>query len=294
MDGRHTVRKKVLALCGGPFLSDPVDCFPVVPEGEDLVCQLARNVDREGFRKELQMPEGRNRLDSRDDRNAYASLAALVHETVVHIVVEEHLGYDVVGSGIDLLLEVVDVGLDVGSLEMLLGIASDSDSEEAFTAVPLFEVPDRPDQFVRMGEPSRSRCEPLFAGKAVAPQSEDIRDAHEFEILKLEFDLMGRGSAADDVRDDIDLQLGLYGTADCRFAYATPDKPSGEGPVFLLDIFDLVPVAGNVDVPGIELGERSYVVDELFFGNPCERGYDFQGSVGSVVLCQNIRLFECE
>ena len=117
------------------------------------------------------------------DRDGDSCRPASVHEFIEDLVVEEHLGCDVVRSGIDLALEVRDVLVHIRGLEMLLRIASDSDSEKALTAVLLLETAYRPHEFVGVVVTSRDRGEAFFASETVSPQGQDIGYSHKLEVL---------------------------------------------------------------------------------------------------------------
>ena len=117
----------------------------------------------------------------------------------------------------------------------------------------------------------RDRGEALFARETVSPQGQDIGYSHKLEVLQLELDLFGGQPTADEVGYHIDLEFGLDGPADGGLADAAADDVFPVGTVRLLLVSDFIPVAGHVYVFGIELDERSYVVQELFFCNPFER-----------------------
>lgn len=70
-----------------------------------------------------------DRLEARDDWNGDSSLAAFCLEVIEDLVVKKHLGDDVISSGVHFLLEVENVGAEVGSLGVLLRVGGNSDAE---------------------------------------------------------------------------------------------------------------------------------------------------------------------
>ena len=75
-----------------------------------------------------------HRHDAGHDRNIDAAGANPVEVAEVEVVVEEHLGDGAGGAGIDLGLEHVDVGIEVGAFRMLLRIGGDRDFDIADAA----------------------------------------------------------------------------------------------------------------------------------------------------------------
>lgn len=120
----------------------------------------------------------------------------------------------------------------------------------------------------------RDRGEALFARETVSPQGQDIGYSHELEVLQLELDLFGGKSSADEVGNHVDLEFGLDGSADGGLADAPAYEPLPVASVRLFLVGHLVPVAGDVYVFGIELDERSYVIQEFIFGHPFQ-GRDY-------------------
>ena len=90
-------------------------------------------------------------------------------EVEVDLVVEEELGDQEGGAGVDLRLQVVEVGVEVGGLRVDLGEAGAADRE----------VPARGDELGQLGgaaEPALGLDEVLFAAGRVAAQGEDVLD----------------------------------------------------------------------------------------------------------------------
>ena len=129
MNCRNPVCDEILALHDAPFGSYAVYSLLVIPGFSYLGSELERNVKRKRFRKHVDLSCSRKRLETRDYRNGYASFTASVDKVVVDFVVEEHLRNDIVGSGIYLLLQILDVGLYVCCFKMLFRISSYADTE---------------------------------------------------------------------------------------------------------------------------------------------------------------------
>ena len=87
-------------------------------------------MNREGLGQQPYLPVARERLESRYYGDIDSRRAAFVAEVVEDLVVEEHLGHYIVGPGVHLALQHLDVVLEVGSLEMLLGIGAYPYAEE--------------------------------------------------------------------------------------------------------------------------------------------------------------------
>ena len=143
---------------------------------------------------------------------------------------------------------------------MLLRVASDPDSEKALASVLLFETADRLHKFVGVVIAPRDRGEALLSRETVASQGQNIGYSHKLEVLKLELDLFGGQPSADEVGNHVDLEFGLDGSADGGLADAPADEPLPVASVWLFLVGHLIPVAGDVYVSGIELDERSYVI----------------------------------
>ena len=78
----------------------------------------------ECFRHDSQLRELGKRLDTWDNRNRNAHLPSLLHEVEVFSVVKEQLRHGILRTQVLLLLQVLHVEFQIGSLLMFLGIAS--------------------------------------------------------------------------------------------------------------------------------------------------------------------------
>ena len=170
VDGRHPVSKQVPALHGAPFASYAVAGVAVVPVGLDFERQLLGDVDREGLRQQAYLAVAGERLEAWYYGHLDAGGAALVAEIVEAAVVEEHLGDDVVGPGVHLLLQHQDVVLEVRRFEVLLGVGSHSDAEVVLAAEAfLLEAVYGPDELVGVAVASRLGSEALLPRRCSRP-----------------------------------------------------------------------------------------------------------------------------
>ena len=232
------------------------------------------------------LPGGGQRLQPGDDGNTDSSLAAFVPEGVEILVVEEHLGDDVVRAGIDFLLEVQYIRLDVRGLEMLLGIGSDSYAEALLKLPFPFVAPYRFHKLGCVAETSRHSFETLLSCDAISPEGQDIANAHKAKVLQLRPYLVGRIASADDVRHDFKLELFLDDAANSRLAHPPAHQMTTVGPVVQRPEFKFVPMVCDIDIWGIELHQRRNVPDEFVLGYAFERRYNFQRKEGFVLLGQ--------
>ena len=153
----------------------------------------------------------RNRFETRDYRYIDACRAALFHEVIVDLIVEEHLGDDIVCSCVNFTFQVCDVGLQIRRLEMLLRICSDSNAEvsviglePSFPAICVASLvaSDAFHKLARIAVAAKGRGEPFFARHAVSTQRNNIVNSHESQVVQLAFDLFRCTASADDMRHD--------------------------------------------------------------------------------------------
>ena len=291
---------EVLALGCTPFCADLVDLVFVVTGFGNLPGELERDVKREGFRKDAYLTGGRDRLEARDDRDCDSGCTALVHEVVVDLIVEEHLCDDVVGAGIDFLLEVGDVGLDVRCLEVLFGIGADADTEvpvvcfkasASSVGAASLVTADAFYQFAGVPVASRSRGESLFSCHTVSSEGNKIVDSQKGHIVKSALDFLYGVAAADQVRNDFYVILRHNGSADGGLADTVAHHMSAEASVRFLTEFELVPVACDVDIFGLELHKWSYAFKEFVLGDASQGRNYFDRREGLRALGQDFGYF---
>ena len=114
---------------------------------------------------------------------------------------EEELGDAAVGAGIDLALQVLEVGLGVGRVGVLLGIARDADLEVA-------DLLQAGDQFGGVGVAAgMRRVLAAHAGRRIAAQRHDVADAGVPVGARDVVDLALGGADAGEVGGGIDAGL---------------------------------------------------------------------------------------
>ena len=122
MDPAHLVVQQVTALLAGPVHADPLDRRGVIPgSGRSPASGSPGSGPRRQLGHPLHAALRGDRHDPGDDRAVDPGELAALAEVVEVVVVEEQLGDDVVGSGVDLGLEVVELGEAVGRAGMALG-----------------------------------------------------------------------------------------------------------------------------------------------------------------------------
>ena len=129
MDCRDAMFKEILALLLAPVEADFVDCILVIAGISNSLCQDLRDIQRERLRKQLHLLGSGQRLQTWNDRDIDPCLTALTLKPVENFIVEKHLGDHVVGTCIHLTLQVLNIGLDIGCLEVFLRIAAHTDAQ---------------------------------------------------------------------------------------------------------------------------------------------------------------------
>ena len=204
----------------------------------DFVGKRRRDVAVEQLGKAGEMPFGTQDLDPRDDRDRDALPTALVDEAEEAGIVEEHLGDDVIGAGIDLVLHPGDVGLQVGCLEVLLRIPGGTDAEigwgdvdEILEKDTLVHVGDLGDEVAGIFVAASTMVQRLGVANRVAADRQQVVDAEVVELDEEVFALFLAESLTENVRYGVDLELVLNERAEAEgsrpFPLHTPANPSG-------------------------------------------------------------------
>ena len=92
------------ALVDGPLGADLAYGGLVLGVGEHLACQLLGDVTPEGAGQEREVFEGREGLQSGDDRDGDSRLTDLIKEIIEKIVIKKHLCCEKIASRINLFL----------------------------------------------------------------------------------------------------------------------------------------------------------------------------------------------
>lgn len=182
--------------------------------------------------------EGGNGHDAGDDGDVDAGEFAPLGEVVEVSVVEEHLGDDVVGAGVDLGFKAFDFGEAVGGVGVAFGVAGDTD--------------------VQMGE-------------ALADETDELGGVSEVGATGIDFGVV---SAEGEDVSDAELGVALEDVVDFGVGGADAGEVGGDGEVgFGFESGDKVVGAlsggtagtvGNGDEGGVEGHETSDVAEEFF------------------------------
>src|SRR6267142_5512826 len=125
MKGIDAVLGELLHLAGCNGGGDELAGFGVVVEAVELVRQPCRHRGTCAGHEAARLLEIVHRHDAGDDRDIDAAGADAIEVAEVEVVIEEHLGDGPRRAGIELGLERVDVGIEIGALGMLLRIRRD-------------------------------------------------------------------------------------------------------------------------------------------------------------------------
>ena len=296
MYGGEAVLEEVAALADSPVdacLVGVFGCAGLLQEADEGL----RNVNVERARKHVDLLLRRDGFQSGDDGNVDAGVPTEFDKAEEAVVVEEHLGDDVVGSGLHLLLEVMYVALQVGGLEVLLGIGCHADAEVGGKSVlhrrvevlAAIQVADHADEFRAVGEAVGFGCEVLLAGQSVAAKSHDVIDAQEVEVQQFALDVARRGAAADDVRHDFQLGVAAHdGCHDGHRAGSLGQRHAGVGAVAVGDVFHFVAVAGDVDEGRLELHQRVEALIEAACVAALQGRNEFEAGEGTLAAAEDV------
>src|ERR1700743_3172563 len=165
------------------------------------------------LRQHAELFSGGYRLQTRDDGNIDALRTKDFYKIEIFLVVEEHLRGDVFGAGIHLFFEIHQIGIEIRSLEMLFRITCDTDTKIGFSAVfdvlleinTLIETRDLFEQIDGVTVSVRLGFERGLIFRRISPQYQHIVDSKEMQIDQRVFRLTFGKTAADKVRNRIDL-----------------------------------------------------------------------------------------
>src|SRR5690242_12217227 len=150
---------------------DHAASLDVVVEAVEHVGQPTRHLGAAQAGHLLDALEVRDRHDARHDRHVDAGLRRGLAEAQEVVALEEELGDAAVGAGIDLALQVLEVGIDARRIGMLLGIARDADLEVA-------DLLQAGDQCGGIGVAAGMRAVlAAHAARRIATQRHDVADA---------------------------------------------------------------------------------------------------------------------
>jgi hypothetical protein len=97
MYARSSVINEILTLADAPFDADATH-FVVIGRLSETGSKLLWQISSEHFGENRKLRFTRDRLDAWDDRHHYAFAPAALYKIEVFLIVEKHLGYQVVGT----------------------------------------------------------------------------------------------------------------------------------------------------------------------------------------------------
>ena len=128
MDGGSTMSEEFAALLDGPLDANLIGGIGGLCLTE-LTDQCLRNVNMERTGQQVNLTLAGDRFQAGNDRDSDACLAQPVDKAEITVVVEEHLGNNIVGTGLYFLLQIQDVGIEIGGLVVFLSIGGHTDTE---------------------------------------------------------------------------------------------------------------------------------------------------------------------
>ena len=191
VQARRAARDQLRAQVGHDVEPERADRRDVVAVAFEAAPDPARDLGAAGVREAPELRCARDRHDARHDRDAHAHRVAVVDEPEVRVRVEEVLRDRRVRAGVDLALEVREVGLRRAGLRVHLGVGGHVDVEPVAG-----HLADERDQLVRMAELAgveRSR-------RHVAAQRDEMADAVRAVLREDLREVRARRADARDVR----------------------------------------------------------------------------------------------
>ena len=284
---RHSGLFQFAALHDQPFRAYFLD-FRVVFTLEDRTGQVGGQVYMEDFGQHGELFLVRNRLEARDDRDMDAHITAGFDEIEILLVIEEHLGGNILRSRFDLGLEVHEVGFEVRRFEVLFGVAGYADAEIRFSSIfdVLFEIDalvEADDLFQQIDGIAMAIglwLEGTFIPGSVAAEDEYVIDSEEMQVDEGVFGLPFGKPAADEMGDCIYLIMVHDCRADAYRARALADFDFLEGAVGFLLEHRLAAVVGDVDKRGLEFHQRVQMIINRADRLPFEWRKDFKRDMG--------------
>ena len=223
-------------------------------------------VEHAGYHGELLLVG--ERLEAGHDRDRDAMIIALLNETEVVIVVEEHLGSDIVAAEVYFALEVEDVGVHVWRLEVLLRVAGNADAEVCLSTVDdvffhvaaIIEVYYLAYEVFGIAVTMDIGGKELLTYSSIATECEDVLDAQEVEVDKGVLGLCLAEAAADEVRDSLNLVFIHKRSTNAHGAGALADLHPLQAAIFAGLEYLLRTVIGNIYECRVELHQRIEMV----------------------------------
>src|SRR5436189_3800605 len=177
MDARRPARQKLVALPGRVRNAQQRLGLGVPAERVHRPRELLGNGRIAAVAEANDLVEARDRNHARDDRDTDSGLAGGADEVEVETVVEEELRDEKARAGVDLRLQVGEVGLQIGRLGMDFRKAGAADRE-------VVALGDEARELGGAGEPALRGTEGGLAPRRIAPEREHVLDPRLVEPIE--------------------------------------------------------------------------------------------------------------
>lgn len=285
------VGEELFGLHAAPLDSDLLDGV-VVFGVEDGFGEVVGEVDVEGAGDIDELLLGGDGLEAGYDGYGDAFFTAGFDKLEIFLVVVKHLCDDVLCACVDLVFEVLEVGLEIGCFEMLLGIACYADAEVGRIAIA--EVVLEVDTFVHIADLAHEvdgvlmaallGCEDGLALHGVATQGEYIVHAEEAEVDEGVFSGVFGESTADEVWNGFYLVLIHNSGADAYGARSLTEDYFFKALVssFFVNVFRAM--ISDIDEGWLKLHEWIEYIEDGVYALAFEWGQYFKGNMSLVFL----------
>ena len=257
MQAGHPGGDEFPALGDAPFHPHPLH-VGIGAALHQCIGQFIGQVHPEGLRQKGDVVAGGDGLEARNDGHGDTRRPALLHESEVLRIVEEHLGDEVLRSRLHLLLQVGDVHVEVEGLGMLLGIAGGPDAEVGgggfllliVQVFALVQCGDLVDEVHGMGVPIALGDEVGLVLHRIATQGQHIVQPQEVDLDQRILGLLAAEATADEVGHGVDVVLRLDGRANADGAGALAQAHLLQQAMAAVLVDDLLAVVGDIDEAG--------------------------------------------
>lgn len=300
VDAGYAVCDELVALGGAP-LDAYLAHLVVALAAQHLGGQGLRDVYLEGLGDDAQLAGGLQGLDAGDDGDGDALGTGTLDETEVAVVVVEELGDGILGTGLDLLAQPVEVHIHVGRLLVLLGVAGHAVGEglaglldgRAVDEVALVEAVDLCLQLYGVAVAVAGGGEQGLVLGLVATQQQQVGDAEELEVEQHILGLLTGEPAAEDMGHNGDVVPVLDGGSHSHGAGAAAQRYLVEDTLGRFLVYVFASVGGDIDVAGGELAQLVDGAEQAVDACALERGQHFEGEGGAVACGDGVYDAHC-
>ena len=275
------------ALVEAPFDADDASGLVVAA----LVYRLGQrfgNVKVEGAGQHGELALRGQRLQAGDNGHRDARVAAALLKLEILLVIKKHLGHDVVGSPVDLVLEKAHVGGVVRGLKVFFGVAGRADAKVGSPSIVLLlvevgafvEVGHLANQVAGVGVTIGLGLEMAFGFDGVATQGQHVVDAEEMQVNQRVLGFLFRKAAADEVGHGVHIKPVFNGRADAYRAGPAAHRFFLEQAVGVVAVHVLLTVISYVDKWRFKLHQRLNIREQREDVLALFRWENFKGKQG--------------